>query len=164
MLTRLLSMIRKEFIQTFRDIPIVILVVYTFAEIVLCGWAVTMEVRHIPTAVLDRDKSPASRALIERFHQGQNFHLDFYPSDEAEAERLLDSGQVMLGIVIPSGLGRDLAAGRPTSIQVLVDGTQSNAALLSLGYINEIVHRYSSEIEINRLNRSGESVGRLPSI
>jgi ABC-2 type transport system permease protein len=157
MTTRLLSLIRKEFIQTFRDLPIVILVVYTFAEILLCGWAVTMEVRHIPTAVLDRDNSPASRALIERFRQGSNFYLDFYPSDEAKVERLLDSGQAMLGIVIPPELGRDLAAGRTTSIQVLVDGTQSSAALLSLGYINEIVRRYSSEIEITRLNRSGES-------
>ncbi len=164
MKTRLLSLIRKEFIQTFRDIPIVLLVVYTFAEIVLCGWAVTMEVRHIPTAVLDRDNSPASRALLERFRQARNFNLDFYPYDEAEVERLLDSGQAMIGIVIPSGLGRDLAAGRSTGIQVLADGTQSNAALLSLGYINEIVRRYSSQVEITRLNRSGESLGGLPGV
>jgi drug efflux transport system permease protein len=164
MTTRLLSLIRKEFIQTFRDIPIVVLVIYTFAEIVLCGWAITMEVRHIPTAVLDRDNSPASRSLIERFQQGQNFHLDFYPSDEADVESLLDSGQAMLGIVIPPGLGRDVAAGKPTNIQVLVDGTQSNSALLSVGYINEIVRRYSSEIEITRLNRSGEPLSGFPSV
>jgi ABC-2 type transport system permease protein len=112
MTTRLLALIRKEFIQTFRDIPIVILVIYTFAEIVLCGWAVTMEVRHIPTAVLDRDRSPVSRALIERFQQGQNFHLDFYPSDEADVEGLLDSGQAMLGIVI-SGFGATWRQGKP---------------------------------------------------
>lgn len=162
--TRLRSLLRKEFIQTFRDIPIVILVVYTFAEILLCGWAVTMEVRHIPAAVLDRDNSPASRALIERFDQASNFHLDFHPSDEVGIERLLDSGQAMLGVVIPPGLGRDLAAGRTTSIQVLVDGTQSSAALLSLGYINEIVHRYSSEIEIKRLSRSSESLGGVSNV
>jgi ABC-2 type transport system permease protein len=164
MTTRLLSLIRKEFIQTFRDIPIVILVVYVFAEILLCGWAITMEVRHIPTAVLDRDNSPASRALIEQFQQSSNFHLDFYPSDEANVEDLLDSGQAMLGIVIPPGLGRDLAAGRPTSVQVLVDGTQSSPALLSLGYVNEIVRRYSSEIEIARLSRSDASRNGVASI
>src|SRR5512138_2599985 len=109
MTTRLLALIRKEFLQTFRDIPIVALVIYSFAEIILCGWAITMEVRHIPTAVLDRDSSPASRALIERFQQSSNFHLDFYPSDEAEVEHLLDSDQAMLGIIIPPGLGRDVA-------------------------------------------------------
>ena len=157
MTTRLYSLIRKEFIQTFRDIPIVMLVIYTFSEILLCGWAVTMEVRHIPTAVLDRDNSFASRALIERFQQSSNFYLDFYPASEAEVERLLDSGQAMVGIIIPPQVGRDLATGEPTSIQVLVDGTQSSAALLSLGYINEIVRRFSSEIEITRLNRSAAS-------
>jgi ABC-2 type transport system permease protein len=164
MTTRLLALIRKEFIQTFRDIPIVVLVIYSFAEILLCGWAVTMEVRHIPTVVLDRDNSPASRVLIERFQQSSNFFLDFYPSDEAEVERLLDSGQALLGIIIPPGLGRDVAAGKPANIQILVDGAQSNAALLSVGYVNEIVRRYSSEIEITRLNSSGKSLSGLPSI
>ena len=162
--TRLRSLLRKEFLQTFRDIPLVVLVVYMFAEIVLCGWAVTMEVRHIPAAVLDRDHSPASRALIERFSQASNFHLDFYPSDEVGVERLLDSGQAMLAIIIPPHLGRDLAAGQPANIQVLLDGTQSNSALLAAGYVNEIVYRYSSAIEITRLNRSGKSLNGLPGI
>ena len=164
MTTRLLALIRKEFIQTFRDIAIVALVIYSFAEIVLCGWAITMEVRHIPTAVLDRDNSPTSRAMIERFEQSNNFHLDFYPSKEADVEQLLDSDRALLGIIIPPGLGRDVAAGKPVNIQVLVDGTQSNAALLSIGYVNEIVHRFSSEIEITRLNSSGKSMSGLPGI
>lgn len=164
MSTRLLALIRKEFIQTFRDVAIVVLVIYSFAEIILCGWAVTMEVRHIPTAVLDRDNTPTSRALLERFARSSNFHLDFYPPHEAGVERLLDSGQALIGIIIPPNLGRDVAAGRPANIQVLVDGAQSNAALLSIGYANEIVRRYSSEIQISRFNRSGRSLSRLPAI
>jgi ABC-2 type transport system permease protein len=164
MTTRLLALIRKEFIQTFRDIAIVALVIYSFAEIVLCGWAITMEVRHIPTAVLDRDNSPTSRAMIERFEQSSNFHLDFYPSKEADVEQLLDSDRALLGIIIPPGLGRDVAASKSVNIQVLVDGTQSNAALLSIGYVNEIVRRFSSEIEITRLNSSGKSMSGLPGI
>jgi drug efflux transport system permease protein len=164
MKTRLLALIRKEFIQTSRDIAIVALVVYSFSEIVLCGWAVTFEVRHIPTAVVDRDHSPASRALIEQFREAKGFHLDFRPPDEIAAEQLLDSGQAMIAIIIPSGLDRDLAARRPTSIQVLADGTQANSALLSLSYVNDIVRRYSTQIEIDRLDRSGQSLGTLPSI
>ncbi len=164
MKTRLLSLIRKEFLQTRRDIAIIVLVVYSFAEIVLCGWAVTMEVRHIPTAVVDRDNTPASRALIEQFRQGQGFHLDSYPADEAGIEQLLDSGNAMIGISIPSGLERDLAAGRPADIQVLVDGTQSNSALLALGYVNQIVRDYSSNIEVQRLNRRGLAPAGLPGI
>lgn len=164
MSTRLLAIIRKEFLQTFRDIPIVALVIYSFAEIILCGWAVTMEIRHIPTAVLDRDNSPASRALLQQFERSSNFHLDFYPTGEQEVERLLNSGEALVGIIIPPGLSRDVLAGKPANIQVLVDGAQSNAALLSIGYVNEIVRRYSSEIQLTRLNRSGKSLRGLPAI
>lgn len=152
--TRLTSLIRKEFTQTFRDLPIVMLVIYVFAEILLCGWALTMDVKHVPTAVLDRDHSTASRALVERFRQAESFSLDYYPADERQLQGLLDSGQAALGVVIPPGLGRDLSGVRQTSIQVLVDGTQSNAALLSLGYVEQIVRRFSSEIEVTRLSAS----------
>lgn len=164
--TRLKSLIRKEFIQTFRDAPMVFLVIYVFAEILLCGWALTMDVKHVPTAVLDRDNSPQSRALIERFRQAESFAVEFYPADEFELERLLDSGQAALGLVIPPRFSRDLTAGRPTQIQALADGTQTNPALLSLGYVNQIVRGYSSEIEIQRLNQSGGQVAysNLPSV
>jgi ABC-2 type transport system permease protein len=164
MSTRLLAIIRKEFLQTFRDIPIVALVIYSFAEIILCGWAVTMEIRHIPTAVLDRDNSSTSRALLQQFERSSNFYLDFYPASEQDVEDLLDSGEALLGIIIPPGLSQDVATGKPASIQVLVDGTQSNAALLSVGYVNEIVRRFSSEIQLTRLNRSGTSWSGLPAI
>lgn len=166
MSARLKPLIHKEFIQTFRDVPIVILVIYVFAEIILCGWALTMDVKHIPTAALDRDNSPASRALIERFKQAESFAVDFYPADEAELEQLLDAGQAALGLVIPPDLGRDLAAGRPAQIQVLADGTQTNPALLSLSYVQQIVRGYSFEIEVQRLTQSGQQVAynNLPSV
>jgi ABC-2 type transport system permease protein len=155
---RLRALVRKEIIQTRRDVAIVILVVYSFAEIVLCGWALTMDVKHTPTAVLDRDNSSASRVLVERLRQADTFLVDHYPQDEAELERLLDTGQAALGVIIPPGLGRDLARGVPGRIQVLADGTQANAALLSLGYVTQIVRRYSSEIEVDRLNRAGPAL------
>lgn len=164
MKTRLLSLIRKEFIQTFRDVPIVILVIYTFAEIALCGWALTMDVKNVPTAVVDRDNSPASRALMERFRQTEAFDLDFYPASEDKLEHLLDSGQATLGLVIPPGLGRELAGGRPASIQVLADGTQTNEALLSLGYANQIVREFSANIELERLNNSGQVLTGIPQV
>ena len=164
MKTRLLSLIRKEFIQTFRDVPIVILVIYTFAEIALCGWALTMDVKNVPTAVVDRDRSPASRTLIEHFRQTEAFSLDFYLASEDDLERLLDSGQATLGLVIPTGLARDLAGGQPAIIQVLADGTQPNEALLALSYVNQIVHRFSSNIEVERLNRTGQFLTGVPQV
>ena len=158
MKTRLRSLIRKEFIQTRRDVAIVILVLYTFAETVLCGWSLTMDVKHIPTAVLDRDNSPASRALVARLRAVESFKLAATPVSEAELDQLLDTGQVTLGLVIPPGLGRDLAAGRPATIQALADGTQPNAALLALAYVRQSVRSYSSGIELARLDQAGQTL------
>lgn len=166
MSTRLRSLIRKEFIQTRRDIVILVLVLYTFAEIVLCGWALTLDIRHIPTAVLDRDNSPASRELLDRFHNADAFTVLFAPTSEAELDQLLDSGQVTLGLIIPRGFGRDVSQGTPATIQAVADGTQPNTALLSLSYVARIVRGYSSGVEIARLDQAGQAqmIGAWPSI
>src|SRR5512146_634418 len=99
--SRLYALIRKEFIQTVRDVPIVFLVLYSFAEIVLCGWSLNMDIKHIPTAVLDRDNTPESRALVERFRQAENFRVAFFPRDEGELDQLMDKGQITLGLILP---------------------------------------------------------------
>lgn len=151
---RLRALVRKELIQTLRDVPIVVLSLYIFAEIVLCGWALTMDVRHVPTAVVDRDQTPASRDLVRRFRAVDAFALDRYPAGEAELERLLDTGEVSLGIVIPAGFGGSLAGGRPAEVQALLDGTETNASLLTMGYVLQVVRDYSAGIEVERLERT----------
>ena len=164
--TRLRSLIRKEFIQTRRDVVILVLVLYTFAEIALCGWALTLDIRHIPTAVVDRDNSPASRELLNRVRNADAFKVMFTPASEVELDQLLDSGQATLGLIIPRGFGRDLDRGTPATIQAVADGTQPNAALLSLSYVTQIVRGYSFGIEIARLDRAGQAqvTGAWPSI
>ena len=166
MSTRLRSLIRKEFIQTRRDVVILVLVLYTFAEIALCGWALTLDIRHIPTAVVDRDNSPASRELLNRVRNADAFKVMFAPASEVELDQLLDSGQATLGLIIPRGFGRDLDQGAPATIQAVADGTQPNAALLSLSYVTQIVRGYSFGIEIARLDRAGQAqlIGAWPSI
>lgn len=166
MSTRLFSLIRKEFIQTMRDVPVVMLVLYIFAEIVLCGWSLTMDIKHIPTAVLDRDQTQTSRELVSRFSHAENFRVDYYPQDEAELDRIMDSGKITLGLIIPAGLGQDIVAGKPVEFQAIVDGTQPNASLITLGYVQRIAGQYSANILVERLERSelAATSGGLPSV
>lgn len=166
MLYRLKSLVRKEFIQTFRDVPIVLLVLYVFTEIALCGWALTMDVHHIPTAVLDRDQSAASRALLERFRQADSFKIDYVVTSEAQLDRLMDRGDIMIGLIIPPGMERDLARGKPVTMQAVADGTQTNTALIALSYVEQIVRRFSTQIQLNRLNQAGQyqMIAMLPAV
>jgi ABC-2 type transport system permease protein len=166
MIYRLKSLIRKEFLQTFRDVPIVLLVLYVFTEIALCGWALTMDVRHIPTAVLDRDQSAASRALLERFRQADSFKIDFVVTSELELDRLMDRGDILIGLILPPRMERDLAQGKPVTMQAIADGTQTNTALIALSYVEQITGRYSTQIQVDRLDQLGkaQTIAMLPAV
>lgn len=154
----LLALVRKEFIQFFRSRPLVVAVVWVIAvEIVICAYSITYDVTHIRLAVQDFDGSPPSRALIARFAQSGYFDDRYRPRSPGELDALLESGRATVGLVIPPDLSRDLGQGLSTSVQLLVDGANSNSALIALGYATRIVNGYSRELELARVRaRFGE--------
>lgn len=162
MLLRLRVACRKEFTQFFRSKPLVILVLYVFAEIANCAWALSLDVRDLPLLVVDQDQSQASRALGERFRIAPYFAFEraVGPIDPAAA---LEDGQAVLVLVIPPGFERTLGRSQPARVQLLADGTYSNISLLALGYANEIISNYNASIHAELVGRSGQ-VGSLPSI
>ncbi|HSD52301.1 MAG TPA: ABC transporter permease [Candidatus Methylomirabilis sp.] len=162
---RLVALIRKEFIQFFRYRPLVILVVWTIAlEIAICAYAITYDVTHLSVAVQDLDGSPESRQLISRFAQTEYFDIKSPRARGEEIEDLLASGRADLVLRIPPDFSRQLGMGLQAPVQLLLDGSNSNAALIGLGYAQRIVQTSSREIEIARLrNRMGD-LGSLPGV
>lgn len=162
---RLSALIKKEFIQFFRYRPLVVLVVWTIAvEIALCAYAITYDVRHLSLAVQDLDASFESRELISRFAQTEYFDIRYEARGRAEVESLLDAGRADLALVIPSDFSRRMAQRLPVSVQLLLDGSNSNTALIALGYAERIVRRYSREIELTWVGAVVGDVGSLPSL
>jgi oligopeptide/dipeptide ABC transporter ATP-binding protein len=106
----------------------VILILYTFVEIAICGWALTLEVRNMPTAVYDGDRSAESRALINAFARLDSFALVERVDSPATIDRLMDEGRVQFALVIPASFSRNLNAGTPTEVQLLLDGSNSSIA------------------------------------
>jgi ABC-2 type transport system permease protein len=145
MLLRLRVAFRKEFLQFFRAKVLILLVLYVFAEIANCGWALSLDVRNLPLLVIDQDATSASRALGERFRIAPYFayRRAEAPTDPGQA---LTDGEAALVLVIPSGFGRALDRGGPAQVQLLADGTYSNIALLALGYATEILEGYNAAI------------------
>jgi ABC-2 type transport system permease protein len=162
MLLRLRVACRKEFTQFFRSKPLVILVLYVFAEIANCAWALSLDVRDLPLLVVDQDQSQASRALGERFRIAPYFAYARAegPIDPAAA---LEDGQAVLVLVIPPDFERTLGRGQTARVQLLADGTYSNISLLALGYANEIISNYNASIRSELSSRTGQA-GSLPSI
>lgn len=139
-------MIIKEFIQVLRDKRMKAIVFVTpLLQLMVFGYAVTTDVNHISTTVYDMDRSFESRELVRRLEGSGYFDVNFAPSSYREVEELLDRGKATVALNIESGFSRDLKKGS-SSVQVFVDGTDSNTATIALDYTNRVLLKYSKEV------------------
>ncbi|MDH4268603.1 MAG: ABC transporter permease [Deltaproteobacteria bacterium] len=157
---RLKAIAWKEFLQIVRDPRSLALAISIPALLLLLfGYALTLDVDRIPTVVYDLDRTPASRDLSDNFLRSKYFQLLAYAGSYPQLQEMLDSGQALMGLVIPANFSRDLEADRETTIQVLMDGTDANTATIALGYASAIVTLYSQELIKQKMNRLG--VGKI---
>jgi len=146
----------KELIQALRDKRMrMTLIIPPIIQLIIFGYAANLDVKHIRTAVRDLDQSVDSRDVISRFRQSKYFDILFYPQRQQDTERLILNGDVVLSLEIPPDFSRKLKKGDTATVQILVDGTESNAAMIALGYVSKILGDYSTSIMIHRLNREG---------
>ncbi len=162
--SRIVSLIRKEFTQFFRDKVLVLLVLYAFVEIVTCAEALTLEVNHVATAVLNYDRSAESRMLVEKFGATGRFDFVKAPNNPDELARLLQNGTINLGLVIPADFTEKLGRGETAEVQILADGSNPNTALLASSYAASIIQSYSQNIEIARLGATAAQMDWLPQV
>lgn len=112
MMPRVMSLLLKELIQFSRNKVILILILHLYtAEVVLCTLALSFDVKNVPLAVLDFDRTPLSRTLERSFLAGEEFKLVGRPASEAAAGDMLQSGRASLALIIPTGFTRDLDSG-----------------------------------------------------
>jgi ABC-2 type transport system permease protein len=154
MFERLKHMLIKEFLQVFRDPKMRgVIFVMPVLQVLVFGYAVTLDVQNIRTAVYDLDNSVASRELVARFERSGYFDVVGRVQSEAELERLIDRGEVAAALQIDSGFARDLRLARPVAVRLIVDGTDSNTAGVVLAYSGKIGLQLSREVLIGRLTR-----------
>jgi ABC-2 type transport system permease protein len=147
----LLALIKKEFIQFLRRKPLIVLVIWTIAvEIAICAYSITYDVTHIRLAVYDSDGSPVSRELVSRFGITEYFDDAYRPASLVELDRLVEAGLATIGLIIPADFSRRIEQGLTAPVQLVLDGSNSNSALLALGYASRIVQQHSDEIQFKR--------------
>jgi len=151
---RVRAMLRKELRQLFRD-PKTKRMVFgaPIIQLLLFGYAVNTDVTRVATFVVDHDRTETSRALVDAFTAPGYFQLVGRSERPAELDAALDRGDAAVGLWIPRGFATDLAAGRGASVQVLVDGTNSNTATVAQGYAARIVRSFG----LARAGASGAS-------
>jgi len=162
---RILHLVRKELLQLRRD-PQMLRIVFIspIFQLFIFGYAVTTDVKHVATALLDQDRSVQSRDLAERFVRSGYFDIERQPAGPDDVDRLLDDGQVQVALVIPHGFAADLAANRTARVQLLVDGSDSMTAAMVAGYAGGVAGEYSAQVATDRLERLRAQVRRVPAI
>ena len=154
MYERIKRMLIKEFIQIFRDPKMKGMIFLTpIIQVLVFGYAVTTDVKHVTTAVYDLDNSVASRELVGRFVKSGYFDIVNYITNEDRDRRLIDRGKARVVLRMNKGFEDDLRAGRTAQLQVIVDGTDSNTAGVVLDYSARIVRQFSQKILITRFTR-----------
>jgi len=146
----------KELIQALRDKRMrITLIIPPLFQLIVFGYAANLDVKHVRTAVRDLDQSVDSRDLIGRFGSSEYFDIVSFPQRPEEVKDLIDREQVLLSIEIPSDFSKKLKKGDTATVQIVVDGTDSNAALIALGYASQILSTYSTNVLVKRLNQAG---------
>lgn len=146
MYERIKRMLIKEFIQIFRDPKMKGMIFLTpIIQVLVFGYAVTTDVKHVTTAVYDLDNSVASRELVGRFVKSGYFDIVNYITNEDRDRRLIDRGKARVVLRMNKGFEDDLRAGRTAQLQVIVDGTDSNTAGVVLDYSARIVRQFSQK-------------------
>jgi len=144
-LGRLVAVARKETLHLLRDPRSLALAFVLPALMVLAfGWVITFDIRFIPMAVYDEDRTSASRALADAFTSSSYFVITRHLERYGDAEALIDRGAVRLVLVIPPRFAARLAEGGPAPVQALVDGSDANTATFALTYARGIVAAYSA--------------------
>ncbi len=144
---RIKQIVIKEFRQTLRDPRTrFVLIIPPILQTVIFGFAVNLDVTTVRLGVMDLDRTNESRQLIDRFAAPASFNLVAGATNESEAQDLLDRGQVQALVRVPAGFGADVARGRQTEIQILVDGANSNTAAIVASYASAVVAASNREL------------------
>jgi ABC-2 type transport system permease protein len=162
---RILAIARKEFIHIRRDPRIVATVlVMPLLQLLLFSYALGADVKNIPTAVLDQDRSVASRQLVNSFQQSNFFQVTQYLNSMKDVNGVFDRGQDKAIIVIKPGFQTSLDSGRKGAVAVLVDGSDPNAAQRAQGYATGLTQVFGGKLLADYLQVNGTNINSLGGI
>jgi len=159
---RVRAVSRKEFIHLMRDprslamgilIPMIMLLLF--------GYALTLDVDHVPLIVWNQNPDPVSRNYISMFEGSQYFEMIGFATSYPEMERAIDKRDALAALIVPGDFSKQIESGRRAEAQWIVDGSDSNTAELATGYADTLTQSFSSNILLKTIERDG---GRRPSL
>ncbi len=159
---RIVAIARKEALQVVRDPrSLMIALLLPLMQMFLLGYGVNLDIKHIPLCVVDQEGNQQSQDLLKRFAASRYFEIHEVAGTVARAAHLIDSGDCRLAVIVPLGFSRRLVDEGAATVQVLVDGTDSNTATIAAGYAASLIAGYSGEVQLEAIRRRGGQVQTL---
>ncbi len=157
-LTRFIAVAKKEIVQVLRDTrSLIIVLIMPVILVLLFGYGVNLDLKHLPMYVYDRDGSQQSQDLLKRFQANHYFDVVGVVNNYRDLIRAIDDGHAKVGIVIPWDFSQRLHDGRAVQVQALIDATDDNTANVLMAYAQAVVQGYSSDIQVEWLSDRGQS-------
>jgi ABC-2 type transport system permease protein len=162
--SRLFSIIRKEFIQIFRDKrTLALILVIPIMQLFLLGYAATNDVRNVPLAVFDQSNSAESRALLDSYRAADYFKIAYAASSESEIQALIEKGQARAALIIPPDYATRLADGS-AQVAFILDGSDPSVAATSLSAAQLIGQNHATSVLAAKLVRAGQNFKVQPPV
>ncbi|MFH0812285.1 MAG: ABC transporter permease [Pseudomonadota bacterium] len=160
---RIWAIARKEFLHVIRDPrSLGMAIAIPMLQLLIYGYALTLDVDNVPIVIWDQSNSPTSRELISRFDGSRYFSTWRYVDNYREVGRAIDYRQALLALIIPRDFAKSVESGRLATVQVIFDGSDSNTATIALGYAEVVVLTYSQDIAVRQVQRSGGRIPQMP--
>lgn len=156
---RLEALIKKEFIQVLRDrITLAILIFIPVIQLLIFGFAINTDIRHLKTTIFDQSRTQESREIISSFTSSNYFDIELYAKSMEEVNRSVESGRVKVGLIFPPDYAKRLRSGRQAHVQVIVDATDNLSATSALTAAQTLGMLKSQEILTDKFRRMGFSI------
>lgn len=157
---RITAIMRKEVIQIYRD-PRSLLIVFLMPiiQLLIYGYAVNLDVKHVPLCIYDQDGTQDSQDLLKHFQATDYFHIVRVSDSYRDVVHAIDYGACTVAVVVPPQFSETLHSGGRAEVQALLDASDSNSATIGMGYTQAIVLSYSSDIELEWQQRAGLAPG-----
>lgn len=163
-MTRVGALARKEFLHLQRDTRVLaVVLLMPVLQLVLFAYAISFDVDKVPTAIVDYDRTPASRDYLATYRGSPFFAIKGYAEDLGAVDRLFDTSGARIVVVVPPGFGSALDRSDSAQVSVYIDGSDTNTARIATTYLTALGTSYSREVTAQFLTRTGQTstVGTL---
>ncbi len=160
--SRLVPIIRKEFIHILRDPRTLgVMLLMPVIQLILLGYTATTDIRHLHTAVYDADRTAQSRQLVDAYRASDYFEISSYVSSESAMGTLLDRGDIRAGLIIPTGYGDNLLKGSTAQVAFVIDGSDPSVATTAFAASQSVGQALNTQILQKRLGIDVTTLGGI---